>query len=76
MMHGAALDAGAPLHGRAVEAFAVKPLRPGYLSEAFGTADPRELVSLYALWVACRATGNWRIPRWPPAPVSTKPWIR
>ena len=50
MMHGAALDAGAPLHGRAVEAFAVKPLRPGYLSEAFGTADPRELVSLYALW--------------------------
>ena len=33
MMHGAILDAGAPLYGRASEAFAVRPLRPGYLSE-------------------------------------------
>ena len=50
MMHGAALEAGAPLYGRAVEAFAVQPLRPGYLGEAFGTADVRHLVALYALW--------------------------
>lgn len=51
MMHGAILDAGAPLYGRASEAFAVRPLRPGYLGEAFTAADdPRELVSLYALW--------------------------
>ena len=50
MMHGAALEAGAPLYGRAVEAFAVQPLRPGYLGDAFGTDDARELVALYALW--------------------------
>ena len=50
MMHGAILDAGAPLYGRAVEAFAVRPLRPGYLSEVFAVEEARELVSLYALW--------------------------
>ena len=50
MMHGAALDAGAPLYGRAGEAFAIQPLRPGHLGDAFGTEDARELVSLYALW--------------------------
>ena len=33
MMHGAILDAGTPLYGRAVEAFAVRPLKPGYLHE-------------------------------------------
>ena len=50
MMHGAILDAGAPLYGRAVEAFAVRPLKPGYLSEIFAVEKARELVSLYALW--------------------------
>ena len=50
MMHGAALDAGAPLYGRAVEAFALQPLRPGHLEAAFGTANARDLVALYALW--------------------------
>ena len=50
MMHGAILDAGAPLYGRAVEAFAVRPLRPGYLSEVFAVDEARELVSMYALW--------------------------
>lgn len=49
MMHGAVLDAGAPLYGRAVEAFAVRPLRPGWLAAVFGAGAPRELVSLYAL---------------------------
>ena len=50
MMHGAVLDAGAPLYGRAVEAFVVRPLRPGYLSEVFAVDEARELVSVYALW--------------------------
>ena len=50
MMRGAVLDAGAPLYGRATEAFGLRPLRPGFLCEAFGSAGPRELVSLYALW--------------------------
>jgi len=50
MMHGAILDAGAPLYGRASEAFSVRPLRPGYLSEVFAVKDARELVSMYAIW--------------------------
>ena len=50
MMRGAALDARAPLYGRAVEAFALQPLRPGHLGEAFGTDDARYLVALYAVW--------------------------
>ena len=53
MMHGAVLDASAPLYGRAAEAFAVRPLPPGHVGEAFGlppAAHPRHLVSLYALW--------------------------
>ena len=53
MMHGAVLDASAPLYGRAAEAFAVRPLPPGHIAEAFGlpaATAPRHLVSLYALW--------------------------
>lgn len=53
MMHGAVLDASAPLYGRAAEAFAVLPLPPGHIGEAFGlspSTPPRHLVSLYALW--------------------------
>ncbi len=53
MMHGAVLDASAPLYGRAVEAFAVPPLPAGYIGDAFdlgpATAS-RHLVALYALW--------------------------
>ena len=50
MMHGAILDAGAPLYGRAHEAFAVRPLKPGFLREAVSFDRPRGLVSAYALW--------------------------
>ena len=50
MMHSAILDAAAPLYGRAAEAFAVRPLRPGYLAEAFPFDDYGALVSVYALW--------------------------
>lgn len=50
MMHGAVLDAGAPLYGRAVEAFPVRPLRAGYLADVFAESSPVDLVSAYALW--------------------------
>lgn len=50
MMHSAALDAGAPLYGRATEAFPVRPLRAGFLADVFPSATPRELVSAYAVW--------------------------
>ena len=50
MMHGAVLDADAPLYGRAVEAFAVRPLRPGYLADVLTSQPARALVFAYALW--------------------------
>ena len=50
MMHGAILSAGAPLYGRAREAFAVRPLRPGYLAEPFPEAEGRGPLALYSLW--------------------------
>ena len=50
MMHGAILSAGAPLYGRAREAFAVRPLRPGYLADLFSGAGGRDLLALYAAW--------------------------
>ena len=50
MMHSAVLDGGAPLYGRASEAFPVHPLRPGFLAEVFPRASPRALVSAYAVW--------------------------
>ena len=50
MMHSAVLDSGAPLYGRATEAFAVRPLRAGYLADVFPQLTPRELVCAYAVW--------------------------
>ena len=50
MMHGALLDADAPLYGRASEAFAIRPLQAKHLAEAFPRAGSRTLVSLHALW--------------------------
>ena len=50
MMHGAVLAAGAPLYGRAREAFAVRPLRPGCLADLFPGAAARDLVVFYAFW--------------------------
>ena len=50
MMHGAILDVSAPLYGRASEAFALRPIRPGHLAGAFPGGDARALVSAYALW--------------------------
>ena len=50
MMDGAVLDSGAPLYGRATEAFAVRPLRAGYLADVFPELNARQLVSAYAVW--------------------------
>lgn len=50
MMHGAILDGGAPLCGRATEAFAVRPLRAGLLGDVFPCASPSNLVRAYAAW--------------------------
>ena len=50
MMHGVILDAAAPLYGRAAEAFAVGPLPPGHLAEAFPFEEHHDPVSAYALW--------------------------
>lgn len=50
MMHSAVLDSSAPLYGRTTKAFAVRPLRAGYLADVFPELTPRELVSAYAVW--------------------------
>ena len=50
MMFDAVLGAEAPLYGRAAEAFAVRPMRPGYLRDAFPRSSSTERVSLHALW--------------------------
>ncbi len=50
MVHGAALAADAPLYGRAREAFALRPLKPGYLADPFPRADARQLPAFHALW--------------------------
>ena len=50
MVHGAVLAADAPLYGRAREAFAVRPLKPGYLADPFPGADPEHLPAFHALW--------------------------
>ena len=50
MMHGVILAADAPLYGRAREAFAVRPIRPGYLTDLLPDAGRRDLLTAYALW--------------------------
>ena len=59
MMHGAVLSADAPLYGRAVEAFAVRPLRPGYLADVFTAEPPRALVYLRPQEMFARAYAQW-----------------
>ena len=50
MVHRAVLAADAPLYGRAREAFALRPLKPGYLADPFPDADPEQLSAFHALW--------------------------
>ena len=50
MMHGTVLDSGSPLYGRAVQAFAVRPLHAGHLAQVFEFDHFSELLEAYALW--------------------------
>lgn len=50
MMHGAVLDAAAPLYGRASEAFGVRPLSPGHIRDVLPGAFPRDCMAFYAVW--------------------------
>lgn len=50
MMHVALLNAASPLYGRAAEAFAVRPLRPGHIADAFPSLDLRAQLTIYAIW--------------------------
>ena len=50
MMHSAILDGSAPLYGRATQAFAVRPLRAGYLADVLPFKSYRDLIAAYAAW--------------------------
>ncbi|MBN1676852.1 MAG: ATP-binding protein [Kiritimatiellae bacterium] len=49
MMHGAVLDATAPLYGRASEVLKVQALPAGWVPDALGLSGP-EAVEAYAVW--------------------------
>lgn len=61
MMHDALLDAASPLYGRAAEAFALRPLWPGNIADAFPSLDHRAQLTIYAIWGGMPGTG--RLPR-------------
>ncbi|MCB9878116.1 MAG: hypothetical protein H6835_10985 [Planctomycetes bacterium] len=50
MMQGLVLDAGAPLFGRATEAFELRPLPPNWIATALGVRRPVEAVQAWAVW--------------------------
>ena len=50
MMQGLVLDAGAPLFGRAAEAFEVKPLSPAWLERGLGLRRPTDIVQAWSVW--------------------------
>lgn len=50
MMHGLALEADAPLFGRARVAFEVLPLPAGWLGEALGLDRPEDVLESHAAW--------------------------
>ncbi|MGZ5968752.1 MAG: ATP-binding protein, partial [Polyangiales bacterium] len=50
MMQGLALDASAPLFGRAQVALQVSPLGPSHLLDAFGASSAVELIEAWTAW--------------------------
>lgn len=50
MMQGLVLDRGAPLFGRATEAFEVLPLLPGWIAQATGLRRAVDIVQFWSLW--------------------------
>ncbi|WP_049824364.1 ATP-binding protein [Desulfurivibrio alkaliphilus] len=49
MMQGLVLDSTAPLYGRAREILKIRPLEPGWLTEALAL-PPEEAVAAYSVW--------------------------
>lgn len=50
MMQGAILDASAPLYGRAHELIKLAPIAAGYMGEALGIKNSRDIVEHYSIW--------------------------
>lgn len=50
MMQGAVLDASSPLFGRATEVIKLGPITAGYIGEALGLKNPREIIENYSIW--------------------------
>ncbi|MBM4143746.1 MAG: ATP-binding protein [Lentisphaerae bacterium] len=50
MMMDSALNADAPLYGRADEMLKLEPLPPGYTSQATGLSDPQAMLDFYTCW--------------------------
>lgn len=50
MMQGAVLDASAPLYGRANEIIKLGPISVGYIEEALGIKNAREIIEFYSVW--------------------------
>lgn len=50
MMQGMILDASAPLYGRALEAFELRPLPAAWIGPALGLTDPMDMLPAYAVW--------------------------
>lgn len=49
MMQGLVLDGTAPLYGRAMEIIKLRPLEPGWMSDALGL-DPVSTIEAYSIW--------------------------
>jgi AAA+ ATPase superfamily predicted ATPase len=68
MMQGLVLPGDAPLYGRAREILDIRPLEPGFIRDAFGTAGGIELAKAHACWggvpryweLACEERGDQR----------------
>jgi hypothetical protein len=50
MMQGLVMGATEPLYGRATEAFHLRPLPAGYLSDALGLGPARDVILAYTAW--------------------------
>ena len=50
MMQGAVLDASAPLYGRANELIKLYPISIGYIGEALGIKNSRQIIENYSVW--------------------------
>lgn len=68
MMQGLVLAPHAPLFGRAVELFELGPIPPGFLTAAFASRSPLELVEIHTAWGG--VPRYWELARDIPGPVT------